>query len=103
MQIFRLLISDFDSELRSIDVSWIGRKFQWTREDASTGAVDRMHDYLIALADNTRKPITTCLRLAAKHAFPDASIEVMNPTQIAQADEVPVPATVLAASGVAAQ
>lgn len=84
METYRILISDFDEELRTTDITWVGRRFKW-----GTGCEwipASMTVYLLALVDNTRKPLVTCMALAAKHAFPEASIEVMTPEDIAQAD-----------------
>ncbi len=89
MQTYRILISDFDTELRSVDVQWIGRQFRWGAGDIT---VSKMADYLQALADNTRKPPVTCMELAATYAFPQASIEVMHPGQVAKADATPTAA-----------
>ncbi len=87
MLTYRILISDFHEELRSLDVSWVGRKFLWPANQMSVA--ERMNDYLRALADNTRKPPATCMTLAAKYAFPEASIEVLHPGQVKAADAAP--------------
>ncbi len=87
METYRILISDFETELSSFDISWLNRKFRWVTEDSLPP--DAMHDYLTALADNTKKPIAACLTLAAQHAFPDASVTIMTPSDIAKADAVP--------------
>lgn len=86
MLTYRILISDFDEELRSVDVHWVGRQFRLDRIMANDAFVDTMHTYLSALSDNTRKPLMACMTLAAKHAFPEASIEVMHPGQVKAAD-----------------
>jgi hypothetical protein len=86
MQTFRILISDFDTEIQTIDVQWVGRQFRWGAGDVDAG---KMQDYLQALADNTRKPPVSCMELAATYAFPEASIEVMNPEDITKADAAP--------------
>lgn len=83
MQTYRILISDFDEEIQSIDVEWVGRQFRWGGGNAPP---EKMQDYLQALADNTRKPHVSCMALAATYAFPEASIEVLLPGQVEAAD-----------------
>ena len=89
MEMYRILISDFDEELKTIEASWVGRKFRLEWVFTDPGSVDMMVHYLSALSVNTRKPIDICLALAAKYAFPDASIEVMTPEDIAKVDAIP--------------
>lgn len=89
MLTYRILISDFDAELRTIELIWVGRRFRW---GAGCGdSAEKMDAYLQALADNTRKPLLTCMELAATYAFPEAAIEVMTPEDIAKADATPTP------------
>jgi len=87
MQTYRILISDFDRDLESVDVTWVGRRFRW--EDTNLTQANMVNPYLEALACNTKKPPATCLALAVAYAYPDASIEIMTPQDVAKADALP--------------
>ena len=89
METYRILISDFDEEIKTVDASWVGRKFRLEWVFKGSEAVDMMVHYLSALAMNTKKPIPTCLALAAKYACPEASITIMTPEDIAKVETVP--------------
>ena len=87
METYRILISHFDESLQTFDISWMNRKFRW--ETNETNLPNALHIYLTALAENTRKPPSVCLTLSANHVWPEASITVMTPEDIAEADAAP--------------
>jgi len=87
MQTYRVLISDFNHELESSDITWVGRRFRW--DDTNLTQANMVNPYIEALASNTKKPPATCIALAVAYAYPDASIEVMTPGDIAKADAAP--------------
>lgn len=87
METYRILISNFDESLQTFDISWMNRKFRWETE--ALEIPDALHIYLTALAENTRKPPSVCLTLSANHVWPEASVTIMTPEQVATADAAP--------------